>query len=186
LENIGLITSNYYKTKIGREKKYKIHTFSYVFSIDPEKGAILFSNKDSLDNQYPLVGQIIQNKFRLIVNNYLQHLLDILKKDFAVIIFGAVADGVVFSQNEIEILILAKKSWSKNNKENIINALDKISIETNVQVKPTFWTIKQFLNKKDKLSKRIKQEGLIVYDSLDKGELWQEMDRYWNLDGYKI
>jgi hypothetical protein len=186
MEDIGLITSTYYKTKIGREKKYRIHAFSYAFSVDPDKGAILFSNRDPLDTQYPLVGQIIQNKYRNAVNIYVRQMQDILKKDFAVIIFGQVADGFIFPQNELEMLVVANKSWNKGNKKIIMDTLDHCSIETSIQIKPTLWTLKQFMNKKDKFSKRIRQEGLIVYDSLDQGELWKQMDRYWNLDGYKV
>ena len=77
METLGLITSKYYITKIGREKKFKIHTYSTTFSIDPVKGVIFFCNQDPLDIKNPLIGQIKQNKFRNYVNLYLQQVLDI-------------------------------------------------------------------------------------------------------------
>ena len=64
-----------------------------------------------------------------------------------------------------------------------MNALYKGSIETQVQAKPLFWTLEKFITKQDILSKRIKQEGLIIYDSIGQGELWKVMKRYWNITG---
>ena len=66
-----------------------------------------------------------------------------------------------------------------------MNALYQGSIATQVQAKPLFWTLEKFITKKDILSNRIKQEGQIIYDSIGQGELWQQMNRYWNFEEYK-
>jgi hypothetical protein len=183
METLGLITSKYHTTKIGREKKFKIHTFSSTLSIDPIKGVIFFCNQDPLDIKNPLIGQIKQNKFRSDVNIYLEQVLDILKMKFAVVIYGSIARGEATSKSDLDILFLAKNDWGKNNKSFVMNALYKGSIATQVQAKPLFWTLEKYITKKDILSKKIKQEGLIIYDSIGQGELWKVMKRYWNISG---
>ena len=181
LENLGLITSNIYTTKIGREKRFQTNSYSCTLSIDPDKGAIFFCTEDPLDLRNPLIGQIKQNEFRLIVNTCLQQILKSLKAEFAIIIYGSIARGEATSKSDLDILLLTTKNWDEKRKSFVMNALYKSSIETLVQAKPLFWTLEKFINKHDSLSKRIKQEGFIVYDSTGQGELWKVMKRYWNI-----
>jgi hypothetical protein len=56
-----------------------------------------------------------------------------------------------------------------------------MAIETQIQVKPLFWTLRNFLQKRDNLTKRIKNEGMILYDGLEDERLWKTMKRYWNI-----
>jgi hypothetical protein len=63
----------------------------------------------------------------------------------------------------------------------IMDALHEGAIKTQVQVKPLFWTLKVFLNKRDNLTKSIKNEGMILKDNIEDENLWKIMKRYWNI-----
>jgi predicted nucleotidyltransferase len=181
LENIGLIHSKINKTKIGREKKYKLGTFSTFFSLDFDRGVISFTNKDYLNIHNVLVGQIGQKQFRNAVDTYLAEILKQLKLDFSCIIFGSVARGEATAKSDIDILLISERKWDRKNKDNVMKALYKGVVKSQIQAKPMFLTLSAFIEKKGRLIQMIKNEGLIVYDQLKSDQLWKAMKRYWNI-----
>jgi predicted nucleotidyltransferase len=181
MENIGLICSEMNTTKVGRMKIFKIRAFSYLFTIDPVRGALIYKNNDPLNIDNPLVGQVKQDKFRAAVKIYMKNIIDIIKIDFAAVLYGSIARGEGTSKSDIDLLLLSNTDWKNKEKNIIMNALHEGVIETQIQVKPLFWTVRNFLQKKDNLTKRIKNEGMILYDSIEDEKLWRNMKRYWNI-----
>lgn len=181
MEMMGLISSEMNSTKIGREKRFQVRPYSFVFSINPNTGWIIFQNNNPIYLENPLVGQIKQDKFRDAVKTYMSRIVEKLKIDFAAVLYGSIARGEGTSKSDIDLLLLSKNDWKKKEKYTIMNALHEGSIETQIQVKSLFWTTKDFQQKKDNLTKRIKKEGLILYTSLGDENLWKTMRRYWNI-----
>jgi hypothetical protein len=129
-----------------------------------------------------LVGQIPQKQFRDAVDTYLFEISNQIKFDFTCIIFGSVARGEATRKSDINMLLISEGGWDKKSKNNVMNAFYKGVVECQKQVKPVFLTMSGFLEKKGKLNKAIKSEGLIVCDQLKSDELWKSMKRYWNIE----
>ena len=181
LERFGMIVSETNNTRIGREKRFMVGSFSLVMSIDPEKGALVYSNNDPLYIDNPLVGQISQDGFREKVTIYVAELTKAVKKDFTVILYGSIARGEGTSKSDIDLLLLSKNKLGSRERNAVMEALHEGAIATQVQVKPLFWTISEFLQKRDNLTKRIKNEGMILYNAIRDDRLWKAMRRYWNI-----
>ncbi len=181
MERMNLIQSEMSTTKVGRMKIFKICSYSFVFSIDPKRGGIIYQNNDPLNQDNPLIGQVNQDEFRVKVRIYITIITKMLKIDFAIILYGSIARGEGISKSDIDLLLLSKKEWKDKEKNIILNALHEGSLKTQIQVKPLFWTVEDFLQKRDNLTKRIKNEGMILYDSIEDEKLWKAMKRYWNI-----
>ena len=181
MESVKLITSQYYKTRQGRVKKYKIGSYSFVFSVDKDKGMILFSNDELLNIENPLVGQIPQKKFREAVNIYIKEILKSFSEQGAIIIYGSIARGEATAKSDIDMLLLADKKWTKKSRSIIMKNLYKGVLKTQIQAKPMFLSFDEFNRKKSGVYARIKTEGLIVHDTLESGGLWRAMKKYWSI-----
>ena len=181
LERFGMIVSETNTTRIGREKRFRVDSFSMVMSFDPDKGALVYSNSDPLYIKSPLVGQVLQDEFRKKVAEYLTEITQMVEIDFTIILYGSIARGEGTSKSDIDLLLLSKNRWGNNERNAVMKALHEGAIATQVQVKPLFWTLSEFLNKRDNLTKRIKNEGLILYSALRENRLWKSMRRYWNI-----
>ncbi len=183
MENIGLICSEMSTTKVGRMKMFKIRAYSFLFSIDPKRGGIIYQNNEPLYLDNPLVGQVEQDEFRAAIKIYMKTIIKKMKIDFVAVLYGSIARGEGTSKSDIDLLLLSQKEWKGKEKNIIMNALHEGAIETQIQVKPLFWTVKDFLQKRDNLTKRIKNEGMILYDTIEDEKLWKAMKRYWNIRG---
>jgi predicted nucleotidyltransferase len=181
MERMNIIQSEMITTKVGRIRIFKIQAFSFLFSIDPRRGGIIYQNNAPIYLDNPLVGQVEQDEFRSAVQIYMKNIIEKLKIEFAVVLYGSIARGEGTSKSDIDILLLSKKQWNKKDNDMIMDALYEGAIETQIQVKPLFWTLRNFLQKRDNLTKRIKNEGMILYDSIEDERLWTIMKRYWNI-----
>jgi predicted nucleotidyltransferase len=181
MERMGLVSSEMSTTKVGRVKVFKVHSYCFVFSIDPKRGGMVYQNNDPLYHHNPFVGQVEQDEFRAAVNIYMFKIAEKLKIDFATVLYGSIARGEGTAKSDIDLLLLSKNEWKEKDKNIIMNALHEGSIKTQIQVKPQFWTLKDFLQKRDNLIKRIKSEGMILYDSIKDEKLWKSMKRYWDI-----
>jgi predicted transcriptional regulator len=183
MENIGLVDSEMITTKVGRIKMFRIRPYSVSLSIDPKRGGMIYQNNEPVYLDNPLVGQIKQERFRAAVKTYLENITGEMKIDLAVVLYGSIARGEGTSKSDIDLLFLSKNEWKEKEINIIMDALHKGAIETQIQVKPLFWVVKDFMNKRDNLTKRIKNEGMILFDRTMDDELWISMKRYWNIRG---
>jgi predicted nucleotidyltransferase len=181
MENIGLISSKMITNSVGRTKTFQIRAFSFVFSLDPIKGGIIYQNSDPIFLDNPLIGQIHQHEFRAKVRIYMNLITKTHMRDFIIILYGSIAQGEGTSKSDIDLLLLSKNEWKKKEKNMIMDALHEGAIKTQVQVKPLFWTLRDFLSKRDNLTKSIKNEGMILKDNIEDENLWKTMKRYWNI-----
>ncbi len=181
MERMGLISSEMSTTKVGRVKVFKVHSYCFVFSIDPKRGGIVYQNNDPLYHDNPFVGQVEQDEFRAAVKIYMTKIAEKLKIDFAIVLYGSIARGEGTSKSDIDLLLLSKNRWNEKMKNSVMEALHEGSMETQIQVKPIFWTLRNFIQKKDNLTKRIKKEGFILYDCIGDEKLWKTMMRYWSI-----
>jgi predicted nucleotidyltransferase len=181
MERMNIIHSDMITTKVGRIRIFKIQAFSFLFSIDPRRGGIIFQNNGPIYLDNPLTGQVAQDEFRPAVQIYMKNIIEKLNVDFAAVLYGSIARGEGTSKSDIDILLLSKKQWNNKEKDIIMDALHEGAIETQIQVKPLFWTLKSFLQKGDNLTKRIKNEAMILYDGLEDERLWKTLKRYWNI-----
>lgn len=182
LESAGMVSSEVHNTVKGRERVFSAHAFSMVFSVDPEKGLISFEENASLDSSFPLVGQIEQEEFRKAVMVYMKEISSVLE-NISLVVFGSVARGEATRKSDIDLLVLKKNKWTRNEEEEIMGAVYEGSVKAVIQVKPVFWTIDDLAKKEDALAQTIKKEGVIVHDTHGDELLWAEMKRYWNIIG---
>lgn len=181
LEKNELINSYIKITKLGREKWYKIFSYAQVLSIDPKKGIISFHINEPLDLKTPLIGQIPQLKFRKCVKIYLGKIIDNFKRSSLIIIYGSIARGEATAKSDLDILFLIQKKWNKDLKEKIMDALYQGAVNTQLQAKPLFKTVYEFIKSNDTITRNIKKDGIIIYDSLDSEPLWKTMTKYWSI-----
>jgi predicted nucleotidyltransferase len=181
LEKIGIISSKIIITNVGREKRYFISAFSQVFSINPTKGFINFTINEPLNFNFPLVGQIPQQKFRNAVKITLEKILEKYKQKLSLIVYGSIARGEATAKSDLDLMLLSLKKWDNNSKNKIMDALYESAVDTQLQVKPLFRTLDEFIKKDDSITKQIKDKGIIIYDSLDSEQLWKIIQRYWSI-----
>lgn len=180
LENKGMISSTMKITNIGREKRYNISSYSQIISLDPMKGIISFRVHEPMDLKLPLVGQIHQQEYRRAIKIYVKKILKNFKSKLSIIIFGSVARGEASGKSDLDILLLGSKQWDEITKNKIMDALYEGVVETQLQAKPLFRTLNEFINKDDSIIREIKKDGSIIFDSLDSDDLWKTMQRYRN------
>jgi predicted nucleotidyltransferase/DNA-binding CsgD family transcriptional regulator len=181
LEEIGIISSKIIITAIGREKRYSISAFSQVMNLDPTKGLITFSINEPLNFDFPLVGQIPQQKFRNSVKINLEQILEKSKSKLSLIVYGSIARGEATAKSDLDLLVLCSNKWNNKSKNMLMDALYESVLSTQIQVKPLFKNLNEFIKKDDTITKQIKKEGIIIHDSLGSEKLWKTMQRYWNI-----
>lgn len=181
LEENKIIKGNYEKNHIGRTIRYSLQSFHMIFSINPDlKMAINFIADTNLDEDFVLLGNISQKEFREEIKEYLSKIIKSSLEEYLIILYGSVAQGYAHRKSDIDLLVL-KESWSKKDKDQV---LDKIAIASNKcdhQVKPLFKSVKEFENMDRLLQKQIKEDGIILYE---KGKRWDKIKQ--QLKRYKI
>jgi len=179
LEEVKIVKGTYELNSVGRTIKYSLQPFQIIFSIDPKnKSIIAFKADDSLDRDNIYLGHIKQKEFRGEVKKYLEGINNTDFENYMIILYGSVAQGNAHRKSDIDLLFL-KESWSKKDKDKI---LDKIAIVTNNcyhQAKPLFKSVKDYEDMDKTLKKQIKEKGIILYE---KGKQWgrikQQLLRY--------
>ena len=179
LEEVKIVKGTYELNSVGRTIKYSLQPFQIIFSIDPKnKSIIAFKADDSLDTDNIYLGHIKQKEFRGEVKKYLEGINNTDFENYMIILYGSVAQGNAHRKSDIDLLFL-KESWSKKDKDKI---LDKIAIVTNNcyhQAKPLFKSVKDYEDMDKTLKKQIKEKGIVLYE---KGKQWgrikQQLLRY--------
>jgi len=181
LEESGILKGTYEKNHVGRIIRYSLQPFHIVFSIDPDaKRIINFLANTHLDEKYVLLGDISQKEFRLEVKEYLSNIITSSLKEFLIILYGSVAQGIGTRKSDIDLLFL-KNNWSKKEKDEILNLIAIASNNCNHQTKPLFNTVKEFEEMDKTLQKQIKENGIILYE---RGKEWGRIKN--QLKRYKI
>lgn len=179
LEELDIIKGEYERNYDGRSIRYHLQPFHMVISIDPDtKTALSFAADEVLDEDFFLLGNIQQKEFRREVKEYLKQITSADFSSYLIVLYGSVAQGSANRKSDIDLLIF-KDSWTKNEKNKILEHIAKASTITNHQAKPLFLSFDEFKTMDKTLKKEIKDNGIIIYE---KGKRWneikQELKRY--------
>ena len=181
LEEQKIIKGTYERNSVGRTIKYSLQQFQIVFSIDPESKTIIGFKADvSLDSNHISLGYIQQKEFREEVKEYLKEVNKLYFQNYMIILYGSVAQGSAHRKSDIDLLFL-KESWSKKEKDQILEKIAIVSDKCNYQAKPLFKSVKEFEEMDKTLQKQIKENGIILYE---KGKQWGRIEQ--QLKRYKI
>jgi predicted transcriptional regulator len=169
LEEGKIVKGTYELNSVGRTIKYRLQPFHIIFSIDPKnKSIIAFKADDSLDKKNIYLGYIRQKEFRNEVKNYLEEIKNVDFEQYLIILYGSVAQGNAHRKSDIDLLFL-KESWSKKEREQILEKIATVSNKCDHLAKPLFKSIKEFEDMDKSLQKQIKQNGVILFE---KGKQW--------------
>ena len=179
LEEQNIIKGTYEINSVGRTVKYSLQPFHIVFSIDPiNKSIISFKANEPIDINHIYLGYIQQKEFREEVKNYLEEIKNVDFENYMIILYGSVAQGNAHRKSDIDLLFL-KESWSKKDKDQILEKIAIISNKCNYPAKPLFKNTKEFQNIDKSLLNQIKENGIIL---CEKGKQWdsikQQLKRY--------
>lgn len=182
LEELKMVKGEYERNYDGRTIRYHLQPFHIVLSIDPNtKTALSFTADDVLDEDFFGLGNIPQKEFRGEVKEYLKQITEVNFVQYLIIVYGSVAQGSANRKSDIDFLII-KDSWTKNEKDKILEQIAKATIDTKHQAKPLFLSSDEFKTMNKILAKEIKDNGIIIYE---KGKQWneikQELKRYKNI-----
>ena len=179
LEEQNIIKGIYERNFIGRTIKYCLRQFHLVFSIDPiNKSIIGFKANDTLDINHIYLGYIQQKDFREEVKNYIKEIKNVDFENYMIILYGSVAQGSAHRKSDIDLLFL-KESWSKKDKDQLLNKIAIISNKCNHLVKPIFKSVEEFQDIDKSLQKQIKENGIILHENGKKWEgIKQQLKRY--------
>jgi len=181
LEEQNIIKGTYERNSIGRTIKYSLQEFQIVFSINPEEKTIIAFKADGpLDSEYIFTGYIQQKEFREEVKKYLKEINKVNFQNYMIILYGSVAQGVAHRKSDIDLLFL-KESWSKKEKDQILEKIAIAANKCNHLAKPLFKSIKEYENMDKILQKQIIENGIILYE---KGKEWGRIKKH--LIRYKI
>lgn len=182
LESMGLIRSSMGTSPVGRVKHYVLRPFSMVVSHDPVKGGLLaFVSEGPLDPEHPLLGQISQKEFRDAAGALVSALAcRARKKEYAVILYGSVARGEGNKKSDPD-LIIASRSWTKNEISVFQDILADASFESGFGPKPKFWTKAELSEGSDSLSRAVRKDGIILLSRGEVNDIWRSMERYRNI-----
>ena len=181
LERSGIIKGNYEKNNVGRTIRYCLQPFHMIFSINPDaKRTINFIADTFLDEDFVLLGNISQKEFRLEVKEYLREIMTSSLKEYLIILYGSVAQGLGTRKSDIDLLFL-KNNWFKKEKDEILNLIASASNKCHHQAKPLFKTLKEFQEMDNTLQKQIIEQGIIL---CEKGKEWEKIKN--QLKRYKI
>ncbi|PTD94088.1 hypothetical protein C9439_04405 [archaeon SCG-AAA382B04] len=181
MEKKDIIKSKEFKSKKAREKKYKLNNFSALISINKNGFATKYTSNSPINPKFPLINQIPQKKYREPIKHIIKK-TNYPKKPITIIIFGSVAHGDATWKSDIDIAYLSKK-WKKDEKNKIIQNLSEININQDIeaQINPTFLTYQELQNNAETLHKEIKKDGILVFSSREKENLWNKLKRYKSL-----
>ena len=179
LEENGIIKGKYEKNNAGRIIRYSLQPFQIIFSINPEEKMTINLIADTyLDEDFVLLGNILQKEFRNEVKEYLREISKSSIDRYLIILYGSVAQGNAHRKSDIDLLFL-KESWSKKEKDQILEKIAIISNKCDHMAKPLFKSVKEFEEMDKTLRKQIKENGIILYE---KGTQWgrikQQLIRY--------
>ena len=179
LEEQNIIKGAYERNSVGRTIKYSLQQFQIVLSIDPiNKSIIGFKADEPIDPNNLYLGYIQQKEFRKEVKNYLKEIKNLGFENYMIILYGSVAQGAAHRKSDIDLLFL-KESWSKKEKDQILEKIATVSNKCNHLAKPLFKSVKEYENMDRSLQKQIKENGIILYE---KGKQWgrikQQLKRY--------
>ncbi len=179
LEEKGIIKGTYERNSVGRTIIYSLQQFHLIFSIDPiNKSIIGFKADEPINTNHIYLGYIKQKEFREEVKNYLNEINKVDFENYMTILYGSVAQGVAQRKSDIDLLFL-KESWSKKDKDKILDKIAIVSNRCNHLAKPLFKTVNEFEDMDKSLKKQIKENGIILYE---KGKQWgrikQQLIRY--------
>ena len=181
LEEIGIIKGTYEKNHVGRSIRYSLQPFHIIFSIDPDTKIIInFIADTHLDEKFVLLGNISQKEFRVEVKKYLSNIITSSLKEYLIILYGSVAQGIGTRKSDIDLLFL-KNNWSKKEMDEILNLLAVASNKCNHLAKPIFKSTKEFEKMDKSIQKEIIEHGIILYE---KGTQWGRIKH--QLRRYKI
>lgn len=179
LEEQNIIKGTYERNSAGRTIKYSLKQFHIVFSLDPiNKSVICFKADETIDSNYLFLGYIQQKKFRGEVKTYLKEIKNVDFKNYTIILFGSVAQGMAHRKSDIDLIFL-KESWLKKEKDQILEKIAIASNQCDHQAKPFFKSIKEFEDIDTSLQKQIKEDGIILYEKDIQWErIRQQLKRY--------
>jgi predicted transcriptional regulator len=181
LEEQKIVKGTYERNSIGRTIKYSIQNYQIVFSIDPvEKTIIAFKADGPLDSNYIFIGYIQQKEFREEVKKYLKEINKVNFKNYMIILYGSVAQGIAHRKSDIDLLFL-KESWLKKEKDQILEKIAIVSNKCKHLAKPLFKSIKEYENMDKILQKQIIENGIVLFE---KGKEWARIKKH--LIRYKI
>ena len=181
LEEQNIIKGTYERNSIGRTIKYSLQQFHMVFSINPANKLVIGFKADvPIDVDYIYLGYITQKEFREEVKYYLKEINKSNLDDYIILLYGSVAQGIAQRKSDIDLLFL-KESWSKKEKDEILNLIAIASNKCDHQAKPLFKSIKEYENMDKSLQKQIKENGFILYET---GKQWGRIKQH--LKRYKI
>ena len=181
LEEQNIINGTYERNSVGRTIKYSLQQFHLVFSIDKtNKSITAFKANEPIDKDYLFLGYIQQKEFRQEVKNYLKEIKEIHFENYIIILYGSVAQGIAHRKSDIDLLFL-RESWSKKDKDLVLEKIAIASNKCNYQAKPLFKEIKEFEEMDKTLQKQLKENGIILYE---KGKQWGRIKN--QLKRYKI
>jgi DNA-binding Lrp family transcriptional regulator len=179
LEEQNIIKGTYERNSVGRTIKYSLQQFQIIFSIDTtNKSIIAFKADEAIDMNYPYLGYIKQKEFREEVKIYLSEINSIDFGNYMIILYGSVAQGSAHRKSDIDILFL-KESWSKKEKEQILEKIATVSNKCKHLAKSLFKSINEYENMDKTLQKQIKENGIILYEQGKQwGKIMQQLKRY--------
>jgi len=181
LEELNIVKGTYERNADGRTIRYSLQPFHMVFSIDPQlKTTLNFRADDALDTDFILLGYIPQKEFRKEAKEYLNQISKVDFTPYIIILYGSVSQGSAHRKSDIDLLVL-KESWSKKDKDQVLEKIADASNKCDHQVKPLFKSVKEFENMDKSLQKQIKENGIILYE---KGKQWGRIKN--QLKRYKV
>jgi predicted nucleotidyltransferase len=181
LEEQKIIKGSYERNSIGRTIKYSLQPYHILFSIDTiNKSIINLKADEPIDANHIFLGYIQQKEYRGEVKNYLEEINKTSFDNYMIILYGSVSQGTAQRKSDIDILVL-KESWSKKEKDVVLEKIAIVSNKSNHLVKPLFKSVKEFEEMDETLKKQIKEHGIILYE---KGYQWYKIKN--QLKRYKI
>jgi DNA-binding Lrp family transcriptional regulator len=181
LEEQNIIKGTYQRNSIGRTIKYSLQQFQIVFSIDPKSKIIIgFKADEPLDFDNISLGYIKQKEFRGEVKEYLKEINKLNFQNQMIILYGSVSQGMAHRKSDIDLLFL-KESWSKKEKNQVLEKIAIVSNKCAHQAKTLFKNNKEYENMDKTLQKQIKENGIVLNE---KGKQWGRIKK--QLRRYKI
>ena len=181
LEEQKIIKGSYERNSIGRTIKYSLQPYHILLSIDTiNKSIINLKADEPIDANHIFLGYIQQKEFRGEVKNYLKEINKTSFDKYMIILYGSVAQGTAQRKSDIDLLVL-KESWSKKEKDVVLEKIAIISNKSDHLAKPLFKSFKEFEGMDETLKKQIKEHGIILYE---KGNQWYKIKN--QLKRYKI
>jgi len=184
LKDLGIVEKKLEKTERGREAYYFLQRFSLFLVIEPEnKSGISIVTSSKFRLSLLLTEQITNGEFKDDLNLLMEKIVQMNDKEKPeyVILFGSVARGEGIWKSDIDIAIL-RFQWDKRTKQDYLNLISEITMNTKHQIKPQFFTLSEFEHNDNLLIKEVKESGIVMFGDIFGGkDLWKEMKQYRNI-----